>query len=66
MRNLQILGLVVALVLGGLIGHLGYLLISTSADNIGAPIMGIAGIMALALGVFLVEAFDRRERGEHQ
>lgn len=66
MSNLAILGMALALLMGCLVGHLAWLLITQHPDNYGGPIMGILGILALGGGVAVVEALDHRERGEPQ
>lgn len=55
----------VAAVTGALCGHLAFLLVADSTDNLGGPIMGITGAFGLVLAVGLVETLERK-RGERQ
>ncbi len=58
MRNLLVCSLALAAILGATIGHLAYLLIMDAPNDLGGPIMAIAGLIAVVLGVAVVEGLD--------
>ena len=54
--------LAVALILTLLLGYLATAVVGHCKDNLGGPVMGLAGVLALVLGVGLAGVLTRRPR----